>query len=604
MAGEIRKGDYLPQQDLNANPQDTDRSFPDIPQGYKTWNDYVKAVLQANENGQPGPRPRNYLGQDAAEGYEPLEWLKMNLGYARLAPYLDQADPQIQQFLDSTYYANTSHDSESLLGNEFFGALAVLGAAVGGASLYTALAPELIAGTAAAGGAEAAGGAIGGGTALGSAAGGGVSVAAPVVEASLPAAIAGGGVTLGGGGAVGPLAGGAGVLGGGTALGPLAAGAAGAGGSTLLSTLGSAAPLLGTALAVGGNIAGGVLGANAARDAAETQAQAAREALALQAGIYAQNRADMEPWRQAGTQALGSLQNLANQPLTYGPYQAPDTLDPSAYAFDPNAYAFDPNAYAFQAPNQPLSAAQYAFTPPSGQQVLADDPGYQFRLTEGQKALESSAAKRGGLLSGGTGKALQRYGQDLASQEYEKAYSRALGRNELTYGRALTENRDVYGRSLSENQMRYERGLQGNELGYSRALQGNQLNYGRAYQQNADQYGRGRDQYTTNLATLTGLRNQNFNELASLAGVGQTANTQLATLGSNYGTNAANTLTSGAAAEAAGRVGAANAIGGGLTGAGNAAQNYLQYLLAQRQLEQRQPQSPLQTGGRPTIWFG
>lgn len=52
------------------------------------------------------------------------------------------------------------------------------------------------------------------------------------------------------------------------------------------------------------------------------------------------------------------------------------------------------------------------------------DPGYAFRLSEGQKALERSAAARGGLLSGGTGKALQRFGQDLGSQEYTNAFNR------------------------------------------------------------------------------------------------------------------------------------------------------------------------------------
>jgi hypothetical protein len=40
------------------------------------------------------------------------------------------------------------------------------------------------------------------------------------------------------------------------------------------------------------------------------------------------------------------------------------------------------------------------------------------------KALERSAAARGGLLSGGTLKGIQRFGQDLASQEYGNAFNR------------------------------------------------------------------------------------------------------------------------------------------------------------------------------------
>lgn len=62
--------------------------------------------------------------------------------------------------------------------------------------------------------------------------------------------------------------------------------------------------------------------------------------------------------------------------------------------------------------------------PEAQQNFLQMDPGYGFRLGEGLKALERSAAARGGLMSGATGKALQRYGQDLASQEYGAAYNR------------------------------------------------------------------------------------------------------------------------------------------------------------------------------------
>lgn len=62
----------------------------------------------------------------------------------------------------------------------------------------------------------------------------------------------------------------------------------------------------------------------------------------------------------------------------------------------------------------------------TGQVNLTQDPGYAFRMSEGMKALERGAAARGGLLSGGTLKATQRFGQDLASQEYQNAYNRAL----------------------------------------------------------------------------------------------------------------------------------------------------------------------------------
>jgi hypothetical protein len=54
------------------------------------------------------------------------------------------------------------------------------------------------------------------------------------------------------------------------------------------------------------------------------------------------------------------------------------------------------------------------------------DPGYQFRMSEGMKALERSAASRGILQSGQTLKNITRFGQDAASQEYQNAFQRYL----------------------------------------------------------------------------------------------------------------------------------------------------------------------------------
>ena len=60
----------------------------------------------------------------------------------------------------------------------------------------------------------------------------------------------------------------------------------------------------------------------------------------------------------------------------------------------------------------------------TGPGEFVESPGYQFRLGEGTKALERSAAARGGLLGGATGKALERYGQEYASGEYQNFLNR------------------------------------------------------------------------------------------------------------------------------------------------------------------------------------
>jgi len=60
----------------------------------------------------------------------------------------------------------------------------------------------------------------------------------------------------------------------------------------------------------------------------------------------------------------------------------------------------------------------------AGPGEFTESPGYQFRLGEGTKALERSAAAKGGLLGGATGKALQQYGQEYATGEYQNFLNR------------------------------------------------------------------------------------------------------------------------------------------------------------------------------------
>jgi len=71
--------------------------------------------------------------------------------------------------------------------------------------------------------------------------------------------------------------------------------------------------------------------------------------------------------------------------------------------------------------NKLEGASEYT---PFGMAQFQADPGYGFRFDQGQKALERSAAARGGLISGNTGGALQQFGQGLASQEYQNAFNR------------------------------------------------------------------------------------------------------------------------------------------------------------------------------------
>jgi hypothetical protein len=73
-------------------------------------------------------------------------------------------------------------------------------------------------------------------------------------------------------------------------------------------------------------------------------------------------------------------------------------------------------------------------------------------------------------------------------------------------------------------------------------------------------YNRALTGYNTGVAS----ENQLYNRQAGLAGIGQTATNLVGQAGQNYANAAGNLITGGAAANAAGQVGMANAVTGGL----------------------------------------
>jgi len=78
-----------------------------------------------------------------------------------------------------------------------------------------------------------------------------------------------------------------------------------------------------------------------------------------------------------------------------------------------------------------------------------NDPGFQFRLKQGQDALERSAAARGSLLTGGTAKDLTNYAQDYASNEYNNVYNRLLNQYVQRYNIFKQNQNDQYNRLAS-----------------------------------------------------------------------------------------------------------------------------------------------------------
>jgi hypothetical protein len=107
--------------------------------------------------------------------------------------------------------------------------------------------------------------------------------------------------------------------------------------------------------------------------------------------------------------------------------------------FDPN-FGKPKTNQPTDGPSSPRGPATYKFAPvpefnapgftwnesfqaPSAQDAL-NDPGYQFRAAEGQKALQQSQAAKGILRTGGSLKDLLGWGQNFASQEYGNVFDR------------------------------------------------------------------------------------------------------------------------------------------------------------------------------------
>lgn len=154
---------------------------------------------------------------------------------------------------------------------------------------------------------------------------------------------------------------------------------------------------------------------SAANRATDVAAQTAGEQAALQREIFEKQTELQAPFREAGLRGQNRL-------LAYlGLAQAPTA--PGADATQEEKDKYQKDLAEYNAMMATPGYGKYA-TAEFGLDKFKADPGYAFRMSEGMKALERSAASRGGLLSGATLKATQRYGQDLASQEYMNAFNR------------------------------------------------------------------------------------------------------------------------------------------------------------------------------------
>jgi hypothetical protein len=143
-----------------------------------------------------------------------------------------------------------------------------------------------------------------------------------------------------------------------------------------------------TGFTVGASIIGGGMAAKGSSDAANTQAAAADRAAELQKQMFDEQQRLSAPYVAGGTTAQNRLMELLG-------------LGTNTGGADYGKYSRD-----------------------FGMSDFVTDPGYNFRLLEGQKAIDRSAAARGGTQSGAALKAAAQYGQKMGSEEYGRAYDR------------------------------------------------------------------------------------------------------------------------------------------------------------------------------------
>jgi len=158
------------------------------------------------------------------------------------------------------------------------------------------------------------------------------------------------------------------------------------------------AAVIGGGLAAAGAIGGAIIGGNASKSAASTQAKGARDAAGVQMEMFNTTQKNLAPWIKGGASAFDMLRVLTGA--------APGT--------------------------NPLTAPLTAKFAPTMEQLMAT-PGYQFTLDQGQKAVQSGFAANGLASSGAALRGGIGYAEGLASTTYQQQFQNYWAQNQNIY---------------------------------------------------------------------------------------------------------------------------------------------------------------------------
>jgi len=268
------------------------------------------------------------------------------------------------------------------------------------------------------------------------------------------------------------------------------------------------------------SIGGALLSSSAAGKAADAQANAAAQSTALQRDIFNKQVELQAPFRAGGLTAQNRLLTLLGlNPMdaaTYGVenpnYKATDAkegVNTTDKYILPQGLNIDPNSPDYGKYARDFSMADYQA-----------DPGYAFRLKEGLKALDASAAARGGMISGAALKAAGRYGQDYASNEYANAFNRYQTNraNQLqplqslmgvgqTATNATSNAAGTYGAAAGSNALAAGNALASGQIGQANAWNSAFGNIGKMF--NSSSYGGNSGYNGVGSGTMSDLQNTN-----------------------------------------------------------------------------------------------
>ena len=186
--------------------------------------------------------------------------------------------------------------------------------------------------------------------------------------------------------------------------------------------------ILGNKNLLGSAVGAGVQGLSS-YFASKAQQDAAREANATQWNMFQQNRADLAPWRNAGTTAVGQLTDLT--------------------------------------------------TPGKQFDTMNLDPGYNFRKEQGQNALDNRQRAAGKFYSGPGLQGAAEYNQNYASNEFNNVYNRLAGI--AGTGQTAAQNTAQLGANTANQ-------VSNNQTGAGNARASGYVGFGNAVQNGIGQY--------------------------------------------------------------------------------------------------------------------